>query len=205
MKELTNRDEEWRKLKNSNISYAILSLMAFFILAGVLTLHFEQDMKIFTQWIAVNFGLPGMCAVVYLADALVSPIPPDTMLLVVAKSEMSQNWFYYVSIFSVLSVLGGNTGYWIGHLMRKWSWIPPRILNYSSKKQELVQKFGHWVVVLGAMTPLPFSLSCWGAGMVRLNYSHFFLASLFRIPRIFGAYYLIFHSKSLADLISNYL
>ncbi|MCB9025241.1 MAG: DedA family protein [Bdellovibrionaceae bacterium] len=205
IKDLTTRNEEWRKLKNSNITYAIISLIVFFTTAGFLSLFYADKIKVYTQWIADNFGPQGMCAVVFIADTIISPIPPDAMLLVVAKSQLHENWPLYISLFSFFSVLGGNFGYFIGFMIQRFSWVPAIILNYTSKKHEIVEKFGVWVVVLGALTPLPFSITCWCAGMVRLNWFHFFIASLFRIPRIFGVYYLLIHSQELTDFLSTYL
>lgn len=146
-----------------------------------------------------------MCFFVFIADAIVSPIPPDAMLFVIATSDLRENWIFYASLLGVSSVLGGNAGYWVGYLMREKSWLPQKFVILANKKKLMIEKFGHWVVVLGALTPLPFSISCWAAGMVRLKWSHFFWATLFRIPRIMGAYYMLHNSKNLTDFFTSWL
>ncbi|MCB0356410.1 MAG: VTT domain-containing protein [Bdellovibrionales bacterium] len=204
IRQLTERNEEWEKLKKSNFSYAMLSLASFFVIAGALSLFFEENLKFITNWVVQNFGFQGMCTFIFVADAIVSPLPPDAMLFVIAKSDMHTNWLPYVFTLSLFSVLAGKMGYLIGYSLQRFSFIHPKIVDYYSKKRSLVEKYGHWVVVLGALTPLPFSLSCWAAGMVRLKWRNFFLASLFRIPRIFVAYFMIYNSKFLTEFLSSW-
>ncbi|MBN2090241.1 VTT domain-containing protein [candidate division KSB1 bacterium] len=63
--------------------------------------------------------------------------------------------------------------------------------KYQEKGEVLFQKYGIGAVILGALTPVPFSVVCWLAGLFKMNYFKFALATFFRIPRLILYYYLI--------------
>ena len=117
-----------------------ISLSIFFIIAGALSLIFEKELRDYAQWIVENFGIRGMCFFVFIADAIVSPIPPDAMLFVIATSDLRENWIFYASLLGVSSVLGGNAGYWVGYLMREKSWLPQKFVILANKKKLMIEK-----------------------------------------------------------------
>jgi membrane protein YqaA with SNARE-associated domain len=61
----------------------------------------------------------------------------------------------------------------------------------------LIDRYGYWAVALGALTPIPFSITCWSAGMLRLGFGRFLLVALLRVPRFVGYYVVIAYSSEL--------
>ena len=189
-------DKNWEQLKKNQITWALLTLIGLFTVAGALSLLFEAELNHLTQQIVERLGFAGLATLLVITDSITSPIPPDAILFVVAKSELSQSWPLYVGILAICSVIAGNIGWTLGWTLQRYQMVPKFVLKFATQQKDLVLKYGRWVVVLGALTPLPFSLTCWSAGMLRMPWKSFFGASLFRIPRVFAAYFLLHHSNS---------
>lgn len=190
-------DAEMTGYIRRNIVMGVLSLVAFVGIVAVIGVLFQEELRLAANWVAENLGVPGLAALIFIGDALVSPIPPDIVLLVVAGSEdvLRPNWFPIISFFTLISVIGGNIGWVLGKYLGRRKWVNVIIGRYREKGERLMKRYGIWAVALGAATPLPFSVTAWIAGILNLRWFIFFLGSLFRIPRIMG-YYLIYHFVS---------
>jgi membrane protein YqaA with SNARE-associated domain len=89
------------------------------------------------------------------------------------------------------SITGGSVGYLIGDKLRK----VPRIARFMARRgrrlEALVRRYGVVVVAVAALTPIPYSLSAWAAGAVKMPFRLFLAASLLRLPRVAGGLYLV--------------
>ena len=177
------------------ITLTLVVLAAVFVAAGLLSKAFEQETLGFLNGVAATFGFTGLSLVVFLGDFFVSPIPPDIVLFVVAKSEWQHDWPFYVSITAVVSFCAGHAGWFMGRLLRRRSWAPKQLREWALSQKYMIRKYGVWAVILGALTPLPFSFTCWSAGFLGLRYHRFFLGTLFRFPRIYLYYFAIYYSN----------
>jgi membrane protein YqaA with SNARE-associated domain len=85
-------------------------------------------------------------------------------------------------------MLGWGIGRWLGHF---------RLVQYlfgqlNDEQRAFIRKYGFWAIVLGAATPLPYSATCWTAGILGVRWTTVLAASiLFRIPRVIIYYLLI--------------
>lgn len=121
------------------------------------------------------FAIFGLAAIAF-AESSFFPIPPDTILipLSLANPQMS---FYYATITTIFSILGGLFGYFIGNKGGK-----PLVKKFISMEKldrvkELYQKYDVWAVTLGAFTPLPYKVFTIAAGLMDLNIKRFMVAS----------------------------
>lgn len=170
---------------------------------GLLGLYFDTEIRDFAKWMTDTFGIWGMCVVLFVSDTFVSPIPPDLFLLIVAKSEMREMWYFYVTILGIVSTLAGHTGWVCGRLLVASPWFPNSVRTYFENKKEAVTKYGIWAVALGSTTPLPFSITCWTAGIMKMPYRSFALAASTRFFRVLLYYYAIHSSDWLTNLLSQ--
>ena len=189
LKKVTNR-QIW-------ITLGLLGLLVFSLI--VLNSYLHEPLEKFTYGLASIFGFWGLCLLLLVSDSLISPLPPDLILLVIAKSSLREHWPTYVLILSIASVIGGHVGYWCGRLIFKTKWMPHWIKEKIKGQKRSISEYGGWAVVLGALTPLPYSITCWAAGLFHLKYRTFFWASLTRFFRIF-IYYLIIHYSSTVQI-----
>jgi membrane protein YqaA with SNARE-associated domain len=141
--------------------------------------------------ITKQFGIWGLMILTFLGDSFPSPFPPDIALMVIAKGPLRSDWPTYLMLITVASFLAGHLAYFWGSILSHQTWLPSMITEWPEKHQDLVKKWGGRVVVIGALTPFPYSLACMSAGFVKLNYRTFMIATVWRIPRILTFYFAI--------------
>lgn len=148
-----------------------------------------EPAKQLAQLIVDELGLLGIFGAVLAADAFTIPIPPDTYILAAVAS--GSQVVEIVTIVGVASVVAGIVAYFVGPLFEKLPILRKKIDKVRPQGEALFFKYGTWTVVLAALTPLPFSVTCWIAGIYRMPFRPFVLAVLWRIPR-FWVYYWMF-------------
>ena len=175
-----------------NLINALVTLAIFFVALVLIGAIFEDELLRGTTWVAQNVGFVGMCLILLVTDTLVTPFPPDILLIVVAHSELADNWFRYVTILSLVSVFAGMQGWMIGRWLAHFPFARRLFGEFKDENREFIQRYGFWAVAIGATTPLPFSATCWGAGILGLRWTTVLAAAvLFRIPRFILYYWLI--------------
>ncbi|MFB6265281.1 MAG: YqaA family protein [Bradymonadaceae bacterium] len=152
-------------------------------LAGLLL---RAPLRNAADWLVAEMGMTGMFVGIFVADAFTVPIPPDTYLFlgIAADTDLVAT----LAVCSLASVAGGNVAYWIGPYIERIPLLESRLENFRPRGEALFSKWGGWAVSVAAMTPVPFSVVSWLAGIYRMPYSRFLAASLVRIPRIVGYY-----------------
>ena len=184
-----------------NLINALLGLAIFIIAMGLLGLFFEDELMAITTWIVDRIGFTGLAMILMVTDTLVTPFPPDILLVVIANSRLSENWPVYVGILGIVSVCAGMTGYCIGRWLSHFGWAKRLFGQFKEEHHDFIRKYGFWAVVLGAITPLPYSVTCWTTGVLGLRWTTVLAASvLFRLPRIYLYYWLISTAGGLFSL-----
>ena len=143
-------------------------------------------MKIFSslyQWTlrwAEHKLAPRVLAALTFAESVFFPIPPDVLLapMVLAKP---QNAWYYASLTTVASILGGAVGYWLGYLMFE-PWIQPLITNFGYQERfdtaiTWFTEWGVWVIFIAGFSPIPYKLFTVSAGFLQMAFIPFFITS----------------------------
>jgi len=109
------------------------------------------------------------------------PIPPDILLIALAVAVPRKS-FKYALVCSAGSVIGGCFGYLIG-----WQFmasVGDRIIDFyglSSKVEyiaALYNQYDAWAVGIAGFTPIPYKVFTIAAGLFKINFSVFVLASL---------------------------
>lgn len=145
----------------------------------------------------------GLGLLIVLADSITSPIPPDFVLLVVATTPLKHNALWLIPLGGLLSSLAGVLGWYLGHTAASHRRIAARLANFSARHGVAVAKYGRLTVALGALTPLPFSITCWSAGALGMPLRQFFPMSLLRLPRYVVFYLLIVYAKQLSQWLGS--
>jgi membrane protein YqaA with SNARE-associated domain len=136
-----------------------------------------------------RFGLAGMFAGVYLADAFSFPVPPQFYMLTAIAGGGSQ--VAPMATVCAASLLAGYTGYHLAGRIARVRFFAARIEKVRPRVDRLFARYGAWALAIGSLTPVPFSMLCYLAGLYRLPMRHLALLLLFRVPRLFVFYALI--------------
>jgi membrane protein YqaA with SNARE-associated domain len=172
-----------------NVIKGVVAILVFALTMAVVGLAFEAQLVVATNAVVDRIGFAGLCAIMLVNDLLVTPLPGDLLLVVIAKSDLSGDWPRYVLMLGLMSVLAGVLGWGIGRWLGHLRFIRQMLGDFKDKHQDFIRRYGFWAIVLGSATPLPYSLTCWSAGMMGVRWTTVLIASLlFRIPR-FLIYY----------------
>ncbi|EQA44000.1 SNARE-like domain protein [Leptospira broomii serovar Hurstbridge str. 5399] len=139
----------------------------------------------------IDFTGPfGVGIAILIADSVHIFFPPDTFLIIAVAAGLSDVWV--ISSASIGSLIAGCCSYAQGkYLLPKLDSFTRFLRTHEEKLEVYVKRFGFWAVVLGALTPLPYSWTSVAAGAMGMKFRIFLLAALFRIPRFYIYYYLI--------------
>ncbi len=166
-----------------------ITLAATTVIALSLMIIFNDQIEAFGKWFVQNLGTWGFFAFAYITDALIVPGSIDLTFPFLAQEGLNAVWI--LSMMSLASILGGCTGWAIGHFFDKIKFVHRMVEYYRAKGETLIKKYGFWAVVIAAVSPVPYSTVSWIAGLMKVPFPTYILASLFRIPRIFVMYFII--------------
>jgi membrane protein YqaA with SNARE-associated domain len=111
---------------------------------------------------------PAILSVLSFTESSFFPIPPDVMLIPMCLARPKRGWFF-ASLCTLFSVLGGMAGYLIGKLA--FAWIEPWLMasHYADTFTGAVNAFetwGFWYILLAGFTPIPYKVFTISAGVV---------------------------------------
>ncbi len=127
------------------------------------------------------------------AESSFFPVPPDVLLAPLALGS-PRKWLRFALACSIASILGGILGYAIGAFL--WSaiggWVYAHLgaiglteANFS-KFQSWYDRYDFWIVFTCGFTPLPYKVCTISAGVARISFPGFLVASaLSRSARFF--------------------
>jgi membrane protein YqaA with SNARE-associated domain len=115
------------------------------------------------------------------AESSFFPIPPDVMLLPMALAKPKRA-LYYAAVCTITSVLGGILGYYIGAWLydSAGAWLI-NLYGLGGKVEafrEQYREYGHWVILLKGLTPIPFKLVTITSGLAGYDIWMFILLSI---------------------------
>ncbi len=109
------------------------------------------------------------------------PVPPDIMLVPMVLAERLKAW-WFATICTVGSVLGGIAGYAIGYFLFEAVGQPLfEFYGYAEKFQKFAAQYndyGAWVVFIAGVTPFPYKVITIASGATALNFAVFVIASI---------------------------
>lgn len=119
-------------------------------------------------------------AVVAFSESSFFPIPPDVMLapMVLAKPERA---YFYATICTIASVIGGIAGYAIGFFLEPVGMAILAALGKAGTfeaSKELFQDYGAWVILIKGATPIPYKLISISAGIFQFSLGLFIALSV---------------------------
>lgn len=180
-----------------NLLRAAIALIVLVGAVGAASVLYEAELYATMQWIERTVGVGGLMAVLFLSDSVITPIPPDLILVVIAKSELSSHWLPLLGLMGLVSVAAGNVAYFLGARLGDRGWLQRVFGGLRDKHRVAVTRYGRWGVALGAVTPIPFSVTCWTAGVLEMRPADVFWPTLLRLPRFFFYYAMIVSGDSL--------
>ena len=118
-----------------------------------------------------------------LSEIIFGLIPPEFFMILWQHQGTVMDYVINLSILAALSYGAGVLGYYIGITFTKTVFFQKIRLKYLVQYEYSLRKYGMYLVLVGAITPVPFSAMCMLAGSVKLSYKTFLWVCLSRIFR----------------------
>lgn len=180
---------------------AVLSVVTLIGAVAVASIYFREELRLFTQWTFAEVGLGALVALLFVSDAALSPVPPDAVLLLISQSSYHQDWAILVPALGALSSVAGWIGYFGGRKIAHTRFSALLFSRFKRTGAAVIHRYGPWGIVLGALTPMPFSLTCWTAGMLEIPFRRVVGPCLLRIPRYVGYYLVMAYAETIVRMV----
>lgn len=160
----------------------------FLIFKRYFVIDFEEFLNSITDQPVIVF------MVFFISEVIVGIIPPEVFMIWSLKMPL-KGYLSYILLLSVLSFTAGLIAFWIGnyfHNTRFYDYVEEKLFG---RYAVFLRKFGGFIILVAAMTPLPYSGICMLVGSAKYPFKRFILVSLTRFLR-FGLYaYVIWHAN----------
>ena len=134
-----------------------------------------------TLALAARPSAPYALGAVSFAESSFFPVPPDVMLVPMCLAKPERAWFYAL-ICTATSVAGGLLGYAIGALLYDligaWLFRIYGLTEGAETFQASYAHYGHWIILLKGLTPIPFKLVTITSGFAHYDLFWFVVLSI---------------------------
>ena len=160
------------------------------------------------SWASTPYALYALILLSF-TESFFFPIPPDILLIAMAFSKPRHS-FFYATLCSLSSVVGGIAGYIIGYFL--FESIGKLIfdlyggINQFETVKEYYNSKGAWMVLIGGFTPVPYKLVTIASGAFLMDFKIFLICSVIsRSARFFLDSLLIFcFGEKIRQLLEKY-
>ncbi|WP_282013812.1 YqaA family protein [Marinifilum flexuosum] len=124
----------------------------------------------------------GLLSVFFVSESFLGLIPPE---LFIAWVKTLPSPIVYLSVLALLSYLGGCVSYAIGRLVLRIPSLKNRIEVKIGKHIQNIRKWGGFLIIVGALLPIPFSIVSIASGIIRFSFKKYLFYGLFRFLRFY--------------------
>jgi membrane protein YqaA with SNARE-associated domain len=124
----------------------------------------------------------GVLGAVSFAESSFFPVPPDPLLMALCLGKPQRSYFF-ATVTSICSVVGGMLGYAIGFFLwqQVGAWFLAHVPGVSEasfdRVGDLYRTYDFWAVFAAGFSPLPYKLFTLAGGVFEINFAVFLLAS----------------------------
>ena len=124
--------------------------------------------------------------VFFISESILGLIPPE---IFIAWSDKMPDPILDLSLIAALSYAGGVISYFLGRASTKINAVHNYLEVKMAKHLKNARKWGGFLIVVGAILPVPFAVSSMAAGMIKYPFINYLLFGLLRFVRfaIYGA------------------
>jgi membrane protein YqaA with SNARE-associated domain len=158
---------------------AIIPIVVF-IGALWLVHEFVIDFDDLFKSIITNYSPLSILAVFFASESILGLVPPEIFIAWADKTDMP---IFYLSLLAFLSYLGGIISYSIGKVISKMPAVYRYLEGKMKKYVNMIRRWGGFLIIVGALLPLPFSLTSIAAGLIHYSFRNYLLFGLLRFVR----------------------
>jgi membrane protein YqaA with SNARE-associated domain len=164
------------------LAWFALIITIFILMEGYIQENFKTHIDTIRANPAVLYGIYTLSEVVF------GILPPELFMMIWILDDIDVSGFIInLSILTLISYGAGIVGYFIGYYFTKAPLFKKIHERYLKPYEKYLKKYGGFLVIVGAITPVPYSATCMLAGSVHFPFKTFLLITITRVIR-FAAY-----------------
>ena len=163
-----------RSLKKAALPIIIIVVALILINKYVFTI--DDGLQLLNE----SFTRTGVLVTFFISETLLGLIPPE---IFIGWSKKTADPILNVSILATLSYVGGIITFFIGKATLKIRSVKNYLEVKMAKHLKNTSKWGGFLILIGALLPIPFSITCLTAGMIKYPLKGVVLFGLFRFGR----------------------
>lgn len=177
-------EEEKEESKSSFLIKNLAKGLAWFVVIIAAYILVKGELEFYKQEInQLGDNMPLLLSVFTVSEIVFGILPPEIFMLIWQTKGVLSEYIFNLSILTLISYAAGVLGYFIGKFFSKTELYGRIHQKYLKKYDRQLKRFGGYLVLVGAVTPVPFSATCMMAGSVNLNFKNFLLICISRIIR----------------------
>ena len=161
-------------LKKTIIPIVFIILILYLFNKYVFTI--EDGLNFLTE----TFSKTGVLISFFISETLLGLIPPE---IFIAWSKKTTSPIINLSILASLSYVGGILSFFIGKVILRINSVKNYLEIKMAKQLKNTSKWGGFLILICALLPVPFSITCMTAGMIKYPLKGVVLFGLFRFVR----------------------
>jgi membrane protein YqaA with SNARE-associated domain len=164
----------WESLKKA--FWPIVAVVIGLFLFNEYVYNINDGLHHFTE----TFSRITVLTAFFISETLLGLVPPE---MFIAWSKKTPDPVLNLAILATLSYSGGLLSYFIGKTALKIKSVKEYLEVKMADNLKNTRKWGGILILVGALLPLPFSIACLAAGMIKYPFKSVVLFGLFRFAR----------------------
>ncbi|MCM4160789.1 short-chain dehydrogenase [Antarcticibacterium flavum] len=169
------------KFVGKSVKKAIIPILI--VVAAVLALDFYVlDLNKVLATVTETYPPAGIILVFLLSESVLGLVPPELFIAWAGKSLYP---IFYLSLLAAASYVGGIISYFIGVSITKIPAIHRQMEVNLAKHIKNTRKWGGFLIIVGALLPIPFAITSIAAGFIRFPFMSYLMFGLLRFVRFY--------------------
>ncbi|MEN8776435.1 MAG: short-chain dehydrogenase [Polaribacter sp.] len=164
----------WESLKRAFLPIVLVVLLLF------LFNKYVYDVNEGLETITETFSRIGILTTFFISETLLGLVPPE---MFIAWTKKTPEPILNLSILATLSYFGGLMSYFLGKMTLKIPAVKKYLEVKMAANLKNTKKWGGFLILVGALLPLPFSIACLAAGMIKYPFKNVAVFGVFRFLR----------------------
>ncbi|UCH13807.1 MAG: VTT domain-containing protein [Bacteroidales bacterium] len=138
----------------------------------------------YLAWLEPVYTNSAIVILIYtISEILIGIIPPEVFMIWALQNGSVVTYAMLILMLAVLSYLAGLIGYFFGRYLNTTLLYRFIRRKFLKKMERMLNLYGLYIIIVAALTPLPFSGVSMLVGSVKYPLKKYILYSLFRFAR----------------------
>lgn len=190
---MAESDQQRRSFFLRNLTKGLIWLAAIVALFVLSKYNVNKDLLLRFEPLFEN--TPLILLLFSLSEVIIGIIPPELFLIWALRSGLSETYIFWVVILTILSYCAGLVAYLFGRYLHNTRFYRYLYDRYLYKSEKYLHQYGLYLILVAALTPIPFSGVAMLVGSVHYPPKSYVLWSLTRFFKFAFSAYVIWEAN----------